>query len=140
MNTNRVNFAIGGFVALAILALLSSFMFYPSQETSAATFNATILNAATTTAAVTVTSSTQVLATSTKDVYGVITGFTRVYATICNPSTTLVYVNMNADKPASATKAAVFIAAAAGYNACFEITDRNLYQGGVQASSTNQTS
>ena len=32
-----------------------------------------------------------------------------------------------------------WIAAAAGYNACYEVTDRNQYSGSITASSTNQT-
>lgn len=135
--TTRITFAVGGFAALGLLAILSSFMFSPVRDARANPYTATVIGTATTSAAVTVTSSTRLLATTTS-VKGI--SYTRVYATICNPSTTLVYVNMNNDKPANTSSANVVIAAAAGYNACFEITDRNLYSGSIQASSTNQTS
>lgn len=99
----------------------------------------TNIGLATTTTAVTVTSSTRVLATTT-NALGNGTSYTRKFATICNPSTTVVYLLMNGDKPASLTAANVAIAAAAGYNACYQITDVNQYNGSVTASSTNQTS
>lgn len=110
-----------------------------SQPAFGSVADATAINAATTSAAIAVTSSTRVLASSSQP-----TGlsFTRVYATICNPSTNLVYLNLNFDRAASlpgGTYTAV-IGAAAGYNACFEVTGRNLYQGAITASSTNQTS
>lgn len=73
-----------------------------------------------------ITSSAQILATST-----------RLSASICNPTSTLVYLNMDADKVADATTGAtVIIAGAAGYEGCYQIDDQNLYQGAIQASST----
>lgn len=98
--------------------------------------NAFALSNATTSTAVAVTSSTRVLATTTSTTG---TSYTRVYSTICNPSSTIVYLRMDSDKAASVTSG-IPIGAAAGYNACYEITDRNMYQGSIQASSTNQTS
>lgn len=100
---------------------------------------ATNIGAATTSAAVTVTSSTRVLATTT-NALGNGTSYTRVFASICNPSATLVYLNMNNDIKAALTGYTAVIGAAAGYSACYEVTDRNAYQGSIQASSTNQTS
>lgn len=100
---------------------------------------ATVISNATTSTAVTVTSSTRVLATTT-NALGNGTSYTRKFATICNPSSTLVYLLFDADKPASLTNANTVIAAAAGYNACYQITDVNQYSGSIQASSTNQTS
>lgn len=137
MNIHTIKFGIAGILAAVIGALVFSTFFYQSSPVSAAYFNGTAISAATTTASVAVTSSTRLLATTTNTVG---TGYTRVYATLCNPSATLVYVNMNQDKAASLSAAQVVIAAAAGYNACYEITDRNQYSGSIQASSTNQTS
>lgn len=115
----------------------------PVRLVSASPITATTIGTATTTAAVAVTSSTRILATTTNPLAQPGVGsFTRVYATICNPSSTLVYLNLDGDKLTSAPlgKFSTVIAAAAGYNACFEITDRNLTQGSITASSTNQTS
>lgn len=134
------------FIGAAIITILASmafvFLFENAQVASAGSFALSpALGAATTSTAVAVTSSTRLLATTTNPL-GVpgTTSFTRQYATICNPSATLVYVLMNNDKPADTTHANTIIAAASGYSACFEITDRNLYNGSIQASSTNQTS
>jgi hypothetical protein len=91
---------------------------------------------ATTTGSVAVTSSTRVMATTTSP-----NGhYQRVYATICNPNANPVYLALDADQAASLTNSTYVIAAAAGYNACYEITDVNGYNGSVTASSTNQTS
>lgn len=91
---------------------------------------------ATTSTSYSVVASTRVLATTT-NALGAGTSYTRVWATICNPSASVVFLNMNADAPAKAPSSTVAqIAAAAGYNSCFEITDRNQYLGSVQASST----
>ena len=62
--------------------------------------------------------------------------YTRIYATICNPSATVVHINLGADAPATFSTSTAVIAAAAGYDACYEITEKNLYQGSVTASST----
>lgn len=95
--------------------------------------SAPAINAATTSSSFSVTASTRVLASTT--VNG--TGYTRAYATICNTSATPVYLNLDADKPATATDVTYIISAAAGYDTCYEITDsRLIYNGSVQASST----
>lgn len=130
-----LSFSIGGLFAIAALALLSSFLFYPHQEAHANIYTATAISTATTSTAVSVTASTRVLATTT-NANGNGASYSRVYATICNPSSTVVYLNLNADKPVTATAATAMIAAAAGYNVCYEITDRNEYSGSIQASST----
>lgn len=71
-----------------------------------------------------VTASAQILATST-----------RAGGSICNPSSTLVYLNMNKDITATAlTETTVIIGAATGYKACYELGDS--YDGAIQASST----
>lgn len=130
---------------LVVLALvLGAFaLLQTTPKTHAVGSQATVIGAATTTAAIAVTSSTRVLATTTNPL-GVPgeTSFTRVYATICNPTATLVYLNLNQDKAASVPAGAytTIIASAAGHKACYEITDFNQYSGSVTASSTNQTS
>ncbi len=111
------------------------------QPVGASTYDATRIGTATTSSAVAVTSSTRVLATTT-NALGTGTSYTRIFASICNPSTTLVYLNFDGDKAASLASGnfTTIIAAAAGYSACYEITDKALYQGSVTASSTNETS
>lgn len=89
------------------------------------------LQRATSTATASITTSTRLLATTTGD-----GGYNRIFATICNPNATPVAISLNADAPATYANATVFIAAAAGYNACYEINDRNPYSGSVTASST----
>lgn len=82
----------------------------------------------------TITSNDQLLATSSA----------RGLAIICNPTSTLVYLNLDQDKSASLTQATtVIIAGAAGYNACYEVKPDNageIYWGAINASSTNETS
>lgn len=132
----KLSLAIGGFiVATVFLVFAAMFLVSGEQRASATSYGATILSTATTSTAVSVTASTRVLATTTNSA-GLGASYTRTYATICNPSSTVVYLNMNADKLATVTSSVAQIAAAAGYNSCYEITDRNLYQGSVQASST----
>lgn len=134
--TKQFSFAIGGFIAIAVLALVFSMMF-SQKEVQAGSFNATVIGTATSSTAVAVTSSTRLLATTT-NTGG--TSYTRVYATICNPNANPVFISLNGDKAASKTSATYVLAAAAGYDVCYEITDRNMYQGSITASSTNETS
>lgn len=68
------------------------------------------------------------------------TSFKRAYAVVCNPNANPVYLNLDSDKPASVTQTTAVIAAAAGYSACFELTDTKMqYFGSITASSTNET-
>ena len=122
-------------VALAVLAT-GTVLFGGQRTVQGAAFQATNITAATTTNAFSFTTSTRVLATSTKDTYGNITGYTRVYATICTRSATPIALAFANDANVSSTNSVAFIAAAAGYNNCYEITDKNAYQGSVTASST----
>lgn len=123
-------------IAIAAAAFLTLF---PPQPVQASGVSATPIGVATTSAAFAVTTSARVLATTTNTVG---TGYTRVYATVCNANANPVALNMDGDKLANAPGGAitVWIAAAAGYQACYEITDRNQYSGSITASSTNQTS
>lgn len=137
MKTITIN-ATSVIVVLALI--LGAYAFLQSTPKAEAVGPlSTNIGLATTTTSVAVTSSTRILATTT-NALGNGTSYTRKFATICNPSTTVVYLLMNGDKPASLTAANVAIAAAAGYNACYEIKDYNQYNGSVTASSTNQTS
>lgn len=95
-------------------------------------FQSNMFSSASTTQTIAVTSSTRVLATTTPG--------QRIYAAICNPSATIVYLRLDADKAASLSAGGIPIGAAAGYNACYFINDQNMYTGSVQATSTNQTS
>lgn len=129
------------FVPLVAVSLLLAFFFLSmgqAEYASANAANATNIGTATSSAAVAVTSSQRILATTT-NARGNGTSYTRVFASICNPSSTVVYLNLDGDKAASLSSFTVAIAAAAGYDACYEITDRNAYQGSITASSTNQT-
>jgi hypothetical protein len=137
-NTNKILF-VSLFVGACILALAAIIAFKPVTNALASSYVSQTLSVATTSKAVAVTSSTRILATTTNPLDPT-NSYIRAYASICNPSATLVYLNMNADKPADTSHAVAVIGAAAGYNVCYEITDRNLYVGSVQASSTNQTS
>lgn len=120
-------------IALAVVAMLVQ---RPNVTVSGNPATTPALGTATTTAAISVTSSTRILAT-TSDATG---GYSRSYATVCNPNANPVYIRLGQDKPASATAATFVIAAAAGYQTCFEITpDRLVYNGSITASSTNQT-
>lgn len=139
MQNNSLAFSIGGFVFLGLLGLVASLVFLGQPIAHANPYTATFIGAASTTVSVAVTTSTVVLATTT-NALGNGTSYTRVYSTICNPNANPVYISLNNGIPASATSATYVIAAAAGYNTCFETTDRNMYSGSITASSTNQTS
>lgn len=124
--------------AVAILvAIIVAVLIAGSKDASANAYTQTNIGAASTTAAFSVTTSARILATSTANTQG--GRYTRVYATICNPNVNPVYIALNNDKAATLTDTTAVIAAAAGYEVCYEITDRNGYQGSITASSTNQT-
>lgn len=95
----------------------------------------TVIGLATTTTSTSVTSSTVIMATTSNDVG---TGYTRVYATICNPNANPVYINLDNGRAAAIGAANVVLAAAAGYNACWD-TRGISYNGAITASSTAQT-
>lgn len=129
-------------ISLIAIALLG-FAFIATRDVQTAS-GASItqflnLGSATTSAAFAVTTSTRVAATTTSTTG---TSYQRVYAVICNGNANPVAINMNSDVRTNSSTGAMttWIAAAAGYNACFEITDRNGYNGSITASSTNQTS
>lgn len=133
---NKLSLALGGFLAIGLIAVAMLMLVMGEQNVRATGYGANVLTTATTSNAVSVSGvSARVLATTT-NALGNGTSYTRVFASICNPSATVVYLNMNADKAADTTHSIAQIGAAAGYNSCYEITDRNLYQGSVTASST----
>lgn len=117
---------LAGIVLMAALAIAA---FSTFSQVHANAYTATHIESATTTTSVALTSSQRILASSTSP-------YTRVYATICNPNATLVYVRLGNDRPATSASSTVVIAAAAGYSSCYEITDRNSYQGSITASSS----
>lgn len=137
MNINKITLVGGTIVAFVFLALVSAAFLIHQPAKASPSWLSNILTVATSSTAVSVTASTRVLATTTiNGTPGVGQVYTRVYATICNPSSTVVFLNMNRDIPADVTHSVYQIAGAAGYQSCYEITDRNLYQGSIQASST----
>lgn len=131
---SRTHRAIQLLVPLAILALAAMFFVYsysgPASVAEASTYQDITLSRATTTAAVTASSSVRVLATSTP--------YRRAYATICNASTTPVYLRLGSDAAASLSAYTAIIASTAPYSPCYEIDGDNLYQGSVTASSTGE--
>lgn len=127
MNKKEILLSIG---AAIVAVIIYSFAFAPISGTGGAYQKTPTYISMATSGVMAITSSAQILATST-----------RAGASICNPTSTLVYLNMNADKPASSIgEATKIIAGAAGYDGCYEINELNLYQGGIQASSTGETS
>lgn len=141
MTTIKNNLGLVG-VCAAILLTALLLITYRSEPAYGSTFPvAPAIATATTTGSVSVTSSTRVLASTTNVLAAPgIGSFNRAYATICNPNANPVYINLDGDKPASKSAATYVIAAAAGYNACFELTDVQLdYNGSITASSTAET-
>lgn len=127
------NFTFGLIAFAAVFAIGFSMNSTPSAK--AGPFYTT-LSTATTSTAISVTTSARILATSTSPTGG----YFRTYASICNTSANPVYLRMDGDKQENSTSTGgIPIAAAAGYSACYEITDKNSYQGSIQASSTNGT-
>ena len=129
-----------GVIVLMLITLTLILLSGKTPSVSAAGFQVTnIGSVATTSSRTSVTVSTRILATTTNTTDPA-NSHARVYATICNPSATVVYLRLDGDKPVDINSAAAYpIAAAAGYNACYIINDQNTYYGSVTASSTNQT-
>lgn len=131
-----------GLALIALIALLALEMQVPTKSQAAPSWISNITTTATTSATFSVTTSSRILSTTTNPTGTPgVTSNIRVYATICTNGANPVALNLNGDKDANVVTGRVttFIAAAAGYNACYEITDVNLYQGSVKASSTNET-
>lgn len=136
----KLKISLSFLVALAI-AVVGAFLFIlavsKAPYVQATGSYATNIAVATTSAVVAVTSNTQILASSSNPLGTPgVTSFTRVYATICNNTANPVFISINGDKPTATGVGTAVIAGAAGYNACFEVTDRNLTQGSIRASST----
>jgi hypothetical protein len=137
---NRLTTNITLLLAAFALVVGAYFALNQAQHAEAVGPMATVISAATTTAATSITSSARIMATTTNPLDPT-NSYTRVYAVVCNPNANPVYLNLDQDKAADLTagKVTTVIAAASGYSACYEITDRNQYSGSVTASSTNQT-
>lgn len=128
------------FILVALFAAVT-FMVSRPVSVGAAGYQVTNIGlTSTSTRLVAVTSSVRLSATTTSPTDST-TSYVRSYVNICNANVNPVYLRFDGDKPASiAGGYTAVIAAAAGYNVCYEINDRNLYLGSIQASSTNQTS
>lgn len=114
---------IGSFLGLALSKT-------PSVSADNA-YNATMFNTASTSQTFNISTSARVLGTTTVG--------TRVYATICNATTTsnttlgTVWLRLDADKPMQAGVGGFAVKP----SECFVINAVNLYTGAIQASSTN---
>lgn len=113
----------------------------PAPKAEAGFISIPTMTVATTTATTAITTSVRILATTTNPIFPD-NSYTRAHVSICNPNANPVFLNLDGDKDANFSTGHVttVIAAAAGYNVCYEITDRNPYSGSITASSTNQTS
>lgn len=133
-----------GAIAMSIaLIALAAFVFSANTPKADATgyLVTNIGSVATTSAMTAVTSSTRLVATTSSPT-DPNASFIRVYTTICNANANPVYLRLDGDKATNINSAGytTVIAAAAGYSVCYEIDDRNQYNGSITASSTNQTS
>lgn len=127
-------FVIGVIVSLAIIAIGTLLLLQPKETFAGSPPISPAFSVASTSAMISVTTSTRVLATTTNPLGN---GFTRSYATICNTSATKpVVISLNGDKPANASVSGGYWLNA---NACYEIADKMLYQGSVTASSSDQS-
>lgn len=136
----RLPYYTFGLVFVAMFGALAMLLFFAGERVVEASPFGTALSSATTTSRVSITTSVQIMATSTNSL-GDENSHSRAYASICNPGTNPVWLHLSKDVPTNiaAGKQTTAIAAAAGYNVCYEITDRNLYSGAITASSTNET-
>lgn len=126
----------GAILALAVVLLIQP---APNVEGASAPMAPALTVATSTTQTFSVTTSARVAATTTNPLDPA-NSFIRAYTSICNPNANPVYLNFDADKPTSVTAYTTVIAAAAGYNACYELIDSKMvYNGSITASSTNQT-
>lgn len=117
-----------------LLAVGTLLLVQPKQTFAGSPAVSPAFSVATTSAVVSVTTSTRILATTTNPLGN---GFTRSYANICNTSATKpIVISMNSDKPANASVNGGYWINA---NSCYEITDKMLYQGSVTASSSDQS-
>lgn len=128
---------IGILAALAVGFFAATLITQPNDsKLGGGDVNFGSLEAATTSSAVAVTTSTRILATTT-NALGNGTSYTRVYAQICNPSAVKVLISMNKDVAADGRTLGGYWLDA---NSCFEITERNQYNGSVTASTSDQSS
>lgn len=132
---NTFTFFLGGILAMLLGAICVFTLMNQPHIAGASFIQNNLPLVATTTAAFTFTTSTRVLATTTNPLDPA-NSRTRIYSTICTTGTVPVAISMNSDKAVSSSNITTFIAAAAGYNNCYEINDRNSYQGSIVASST----
>lgn len=131
--TNIAILLVGSFLLLGIAIFTGARPSFAGSPPVAPAFSV-----ATTSLAISVTTSTRILSTTTNPLAAPGVGtFTRSYASICNTSPTVpVLIRMDGDKPADGrTTGGYWINA----NGCYEVTDKMLYQGSITASTSDQT-
>lgn len=125
---------------LLLCTILVAIVFFSREESAqAAGFQITnIGSVASSSQAVSVSGVSTRLVASTTNPTDATNAYVRIYAAICNANATPVAINLNGDKAANAATGQVtgWIAAAAGYNACFELDDQKQYLGSITASSS----
>lgn len=131
MTRNSSLIVVGFAAVLAMLAILyGAAALKGAQTASAAGFQMTVIGSTATSSTVTsVTSSARVMATSTDGQ----SGYTRVYAALCNVGAVSAYIRLDGDKAVNINTAGA-IPLAVG--ACYYLNDQNMYQGSITASST----
>ncbi len=129
-----------GLVAIvaALIVIGALLMQQPAPAYGVGMLETNIGNVATSSALKAVTGVSSRIAATSTDATNPDGSNLRVWTTICTNSATPVALNLDGDKPASLATGQVtgWIAAAAGYNSCFEIKDHNQYNGSITASST----
>ncbi len=139
MTKNTVQMSLA---AVALIAAALIVFFYATQPAHADNANtSSTFTTATSSKSFSVTTSAQIIATTSNWGAPNFGPYRRMYATVCNPNSNPVAINLDQDKPANLATGHMtyLIAAATGYSVCYTITPENLYQGAVEASSTNQT-
>lgn len=125
-------------VLVSALIIASSFK-VPVANAGSQPYGPSVISA-TSTALKSVTTATQLVATTTSTSTPQ-NSYTRYYTSICNVSTTTnpvaIYMSNDVGADGSLGRVTAWISPAAGYSACYEVTDRLLYVGGIRASSTN---
>lgn len=133
MNSIITNILVSVATAVAVVVWALSMGFTPQVSLAGNPLQAPYSLTATGTPAVVVNAQVpadQILATTTGD-------NARMYVSICNPSTNIVYLAFQADAFTNSSSSIPIGQGTAGIDACYEITDRNMYFGAIRASSTN---
>ncbi len=125
-----VGTAVGLLVGASLIVLLGiGTQVTPPEDLGYSPYRIATFQETSSSTVATVTSDRQIMSTTT----------TRLYLAICNDSTTVVYLGIDADTPLAEDGSNRDIRLNAN-GGCFEIDQNNLYVGAVRASSTNETS